>query len=97
MSELVFEDFEAHVGANFTLDEEPFPPLQLVLETAKLLPQRDSPASRPAFTLLFRCADPRILPQQIYRIAHQEMGSVSLFLVPVGQDEAGVKYESLFN
>lgn len=35
--------------------------------------------------------------QNIYKIEHSVLGSFELFLVPVGKDEEGVKYEAVFN
>jgi hypothetical protein len=37
------------------------------------------------------------LPQQIYLLKHAELGALSLFLVPVGLDEQGARYEAIIN
>ncbi|MEQ1920903.1 MAG: hypothetical protein ABL952_00210 [Pyrinomonadaceae bacterium] len=49
------------------------------------------------FTLLFRA--PLDAPQQqgIYRIEHEAIGAMDLFLVPVKQDDSGLYYEAVFN
>ena len=49
------------------------------------------------FTLLFRA--PFDAPQQqgIYRLEHDNVGAMDLFLVPVKQDESGLYYEAVFN
>lgn len=49
------------------------------------------------FCLLFRAVNQQVLPQRIYDLHHPQMGNLSLFLVPVGQDEAGTYYEAVFN
>lgn len=38
-----------------------------------------------------------LLPQQTYRMEHEEMGELTLLLVPVGRDETGFTYEAVFN
>jgi hypothetical protein len=49
------------------------------------------------FSLVFRSADPRVFPQQIYRLHHPELGTFDLFLVPIKRDNQGVYYEAVFN
>jgi len=52
---------------------------------------------RPPFSLIFIGASDLILPQMIYRLRHDEMGEVSIFLVPIGKDQRGVSYQAVFN
>jgi len=51
---------------------------------------------RPPFSILFTGALDPLLPQQTYSFQHEELGSFDLFIVPVGQDEAGTQYEAVF-
>ena len=46
-----------------------------------------------SFSLLFSVADGIDLPQRTYRVSHEELGEVDLFMVPLG----GGKLESVFN
>jgi hypothetical protein len=46
-------------------------------------------------TLLGRMRAP--LPQAIYRLEHARLGALDVFLVPIGQDADGVRYEAIFN
>ncbi|MBV8159904.1 MAG: hypothetical protein JO265_03170 [Acidimicrobiia bacterium] len=48
------------------------------------------------FALLFVGPAGAQLPQGTYELAHPELGTVPLFLVPVGLDERGVQYEAVF-
>ena len=49
------------------------------------------------FSIVFRGPkDPR-LPQRIYRFEHDGLGAFDLFIVPIGIDERGVRYEAVFN
>ena len=51
---------------------------------------------RAPFSLVFRGPRDRVLPQRIYRLAHAEMGEFELFLVPIGPDGEGMRYEAVF-
>ena len=35
--------------------------------------------------------------QKIYKIEHPELGAMELLIVPVGQDESGIRFEAIFN
>jgi hypothetical protein len=37
------------------------------------------------------------LPQSIYTLEHERMGEIELFLVPIGLDARGYRYEIVFN
>ncbi len=54
-------------------------------------------AQRGPFSVLFRVAGDGELEQQIYRLEHESMGSLDLFLVPVGPDSEGMRYEAIFS
>lgn len=55
------------------------------------------PSQRTPFSLVFLTVEKVVLPQQIYRVENEAMGEIQLFLVPIGQDEKGTRYEALFN
>lgn len=52
--------------------------------------------SRPQFSLLFRGGPDPPLPQRIYRIEHDDLDALELFLVPLGPDDVGQRYEAVF-
>ena len=86
------QTFHIHVASTESLDAE-------LIEVSELgaAPEADSqPAGRRAFSLVFRGSPDPILAQAIYRVAHSEMGSVDLFLVPIGSDTRGMRYEAVF-
>ena len=35
--------------------------------------------------------------QGMYHLTHDQLGALEVFLVPVGRDQAGVRYEAVFN
>jgi hypothetical protein len=49
------------------------------------------------FALKFRGPAQVFLPQRTYRLAHEELGTHEVFLVPVAQDAEGFYYEAVFN
>jgi hypothetical protein len=96
--QFVFEDFADKVGNVFTLSEEDLPAIALTLKEAVLLNPAFAPKDlRPPFALTFLAADPRVLPQHLYRMAHDGLGEVTIFLVPRGKDDSGVTYIATFN
>ncbi|MFL6256375.1 MAG: DUF6916 family protein [Pyrinomonadaceae bacterium] len=49
------------------------------------------------FSLFFYGPGNHFLPQQIYRLAHEQMGELDIFLVPVAQEPRGYRYEAVFS
>jgi hypothetical protein len=54
-------------------------------------------SSRTPFSLVFRGPDEPIYPQKTYRFEHEEIGAHDIFIVPVGPDTDGMRYEAVFN
>lgn len=95
---LVFEDFADKVGEAFTLAQEGLPEIGLTLQLVKPLdPALTMKDIRPPFELSFLAKDPRILPQNLYRLAHARLGKVAIFLVPSSKTADGVTYHATFN
>jgi hypothetical protein len=95
---LVFEDFADKVGDVFPINDEDVPRIPLTLMEAELMkPVRVTPGTRPPFSLIFVAKDPRVLPQRLYRLEHNGLGELTIFLVPVGKDAHGVSYQAMFN
>jgi hypothetical protein len=96
--QFVFEDFADKVGNVFTIREEDLPAIALTLKEAALLNPAFAPKGlRPPFSLIFVAEDPRVLPQRLYRMAHDGLGEVTIFLVPLAKNESGVTYQATFN
>lgn len=49
------------------------------------------------FSLLFQGDIEKPLVQSTYSFRHREMGTFALFIVPVGSDNSGMKYEAVIN
>jgi len=48
------------------------------------------------FSVIFRGGQGDHLPQRIYRMEHEKLGLMDLFLVPVGPDDKGMLYQAVF-
>lgn len=95
---LVFEDFRDKVGDVFTLSGEGLPGIPVTLMEAEPLNPAMAPrGTRPPFSLIFLAKDSRVLMQRLYCMEHNGLGEVSIFLVPVGKDAEGVRYQAVFN
>ena len=53
-------------------------------------------ASRTPFSLVFLGPGRFVLPQQTYRVEHDTLGGFDLFLVPIGPQGGGMRYEAVF-
>jgi hypothetical protein len=86
-----------HVGDAFLLRASPEIALPLTLTSATGAgPVPDDAARRVPFALLFHGPQTPILPQRIYRLEHDALGTFDLFLVPLGPDARGMRYEAVF-
>jgi hypothetical protein len=54
-------------------------------------------SGRAPFSLVFVAEQAESMPQRLYRIEHETLGIVSVFLVPIGRDARGVAYQATFN
>lgn len=55
-------------------------------------------AVREPFSLTFRAARVEFyLPQGTYLLEHDRHGALAIFLVPIGPDETGMRFEAIFN
>jgi hypothetical protein len=51
---------------------------------------------RVPFTLAFHTLPDDVIPQGTYRVEHDEMPPMDLFVVPMEPDERGMRYEAVF-
>ena len=101
--ELKSETFSGHVGETFTATPQEGEPFELVLTSCEETPYGSAEEWREAFqrvpfSLLFHDADAsRFLPQQIVSLRHPDLGELELFIVPLGPDERGMRYEAVIS
>jgi hypothetical protein len=92
--------FAELVGSKFFIRFSAGAPLEVELVSATLLASgRPVPGgTREPFSLIFRGGPPdSYLPQRMYPITHEKIGTLELFLVPIGPDQVGMRYEAIFN
>ncbi len=87
------EPFRVHTGQPEPLEMELIQATDLGRESAR---SADGYGPRASFSIVFRGPGGFPLPQRIYQIEHDEIGTFDLFLVPVGPDQAGQRYEAVF-
>lgn len=94
---LVAADFEPHVGTAFRLEVDEGTLLELdLIEVTGGAGDEDRDAHRLPFSLIFRGPKGTVCEQQICPLEHSEMGAIDLFLVPIGPDDEGMRYEAVF-
>jgi hypothetical protein len=93
------ETFSGHVGEAFRIHPGASNPLDVELISATGLGEESESSGsdrRQPFSIVFRGPGNLLLPQRIYRMEHAEIGSFELFLVPIGPDDKGHRYEAIF-
>ena len=94
---LAFGDFSGRVGEEFRL-EGPSNVVPLTLVEATDLSRRENPGPRRSpFSLIFRGPHSPVFPQRIWPLTHESLGRLEIFLVPIGPDASGMRYEAVFN
>jgi len=86
--------FSEHLNSTFGLavpDSESVG-LQLVEVT-----ERNAPPGTEQFSVLFRGPQNGTISQGIHTLRHEQLGELQLFLVPLGPDAMGMRYEAVFN
>ncbi len=53
-------------------------------------------ARRTPFAVVLRGPHAPVLPQRTYQLSHPALGTFALFLVPIGPDAEGMRYEAVF-
>ena len=91
---LTVETFAELVGDRFALGG-PDSTLELELIEANPLGARPGRGRAP-FSVLFRGPLAPVMPQRIYPLVHETLGSLELFIVPIGPRDGGMVYEAIF-
>jgi hypothetical protein len=101
LDQLSVDDFSEHVNAPFRIQVESGDSLELELIEARPIgpPSDREGGRRQAFSLIFRGPTARLLDQRIYEVEHPRLGTLGIFLVPLGSegDPEGLHYQAIFN
>jgi len=89
--------FEAHQGTPFRINFGGPAPLEAVLHEVKRHEPHPGARAEP-FSVYFLGPRNPVLPQRIYKLEHDRMETMEIFLVPVGPDprQGGMIYEAVF-
>lgn len=93
LASLRIDDFAAHLGADFEmLVGDGVVPLKLV----KVDPAGNSGRAGGAFSLVFVAPKGTGHQQATYLLTHPALGTMEIFLVPVGPESGGAGYQAIF-
>ena len=90
LDSLSVADFAALRGDRFRIAPDDAPPFDV--ELVEVTEIAREPGGRAPFSLVFRGGPSPPLPQRIYRVEHDELGAIEIFLVPIAPD----RYEAVF-
>lgn len=91
------ETFQPHLGELFYIVEGDARLPTKLTEAYPWGPGAAAGRDRTPFSLVFHTVPQApVLQQQIYRLEGETMEPFELFLVPIGPDERGMRYEAVF-
>jgi len=93
LDKLNAEIFSQQLHSKFKVHLDPAP---VQLELAEVT-SRDLSPRLEVFSLLFLGPVKPPLPQKIYRLDHEKLGTFEIFLTAVAGDAEGISYEAVFN
>lgn len=95
--EFTIQRFLPHVGEVFHVRVDDAQRLPLLLsEISRLAADGDSRRKREPFSLVFHAPAGVRLQQQMYRIDGAGMEPFECFLVPIGPDQHGMRFEAVY-
>ena len=97
MANLTHEEFSKHVGSKFQIPFADGDFEMTLTEVKAYMPGDNEESGMERFSVFFDGPSDQRLPQAIYRLAHQQMGELELFLVPISGDAKAIRYEAVFN
>ena len=90
-------NFSQHLNTKFIVSTDSEP---VELELVEVVVRKTEPneqAGMERFSTFFYGPLNSFLPQGTYELTHPEMGELLIFLVALGQEERGFRYEAVFN
>lgn len=94
------EDFLGQVGTEFSIEPGPdAESVTLELTSVKPLTRSGVGSREDPFSAEFLGPAQPVLVQSIYPMTHERLGTLELFIVPLGPDPetGGMRYEAVFN
>lgn len=98
MNALSLADFVPYLNQTFLIRLSSEETYSLELVEAAELGAANGPGFRKPFSLIFHNPDQtKYLPQRVYSLEHEKMGSLEVFIVPLGPDVSGMRYQVIFS
>ena len=96
MNHLTYRDFETYLNQAVPLHYDTGEFIMTLIKCEKLNSQGYCGPGREPFSLTFLGPRQPLLPQRMYRLDFGQLGRLEIFIVPVGRDSSGTKYEAVF-
>lgn len=100
LDKLTKDAFAKFLGSKFHIHIDAAKRLEVELIEAVALNSRSGggglPLKREPFSVVFRGPKDSCLPQRTYKFEHDLLGPIEIFIVPIGPDEVGMRYEAVF-
>jgi hypothetical protein len=100
LAELTLESFSGRIGEQFQMVAAgagvETPAVELRLSEAAAL-GKAAPGLRAPFSIVFSGPAENIQPQGTYRLEHEGLGPLELFLVALAPDVHGARYQAVFS
>lgn len=90
------EDFQACLNQVFVLSADDYRDELELVQVDRVELTRDN-GEQDAFTVVFQSSKPEPIPQQTYPLTNAQMGELHLFIVPIGRNDTGIRYEAVFS
>ena len=90
LEDLTVDDFHPLQGDSFRIAPDAAPAFEVELVEVTEIPRE--PGGRAPFSLVFKGGPNPPLPQGIYRVEHDGLGELDIFLVPITVD----RYQAIF-
>lgn len=99
MSDMQTEaEYSRNLNTKFRLLVDAPQPIDLTLvEVSPRKVEANEEKGMERFSAVFMGPREILLPQQIYRVSHPDMGEFDVFLVALGQEPEGFRYEAVYN
>ena len=91
LEKLTVDDFRPLEGERFRVAPDDADAFEVELVEVTEIPRE--PGGRAPFSLVFQGGPNPPLPQRIYRIEHEKLGELEIFLVPIAVD----RYQAVFS
>ena len=96
VAEVTLEELSKHVDDRFRVSVGEASPFDAHLIEVSPMGSTVGPTGRNPFSAVLRGPENDMPEQGTYAVEHGELGSFELFLVPIGPDDKGMKYEAVF-